>query len=107
LTTRQALSPVMSGTQPISNNRIESDPLAKIIVNMLNAMQADYGQTFIKQFGDAEVLKNYKRRLYQKLGGLPINAIIEGYELCTELNKKFCPHGTGNSSKRPGDGKTQ
>lgn len=86
----QTLSPVMNGTQPTSD-RIESDPLAKTIVSMLNAMEADYGQTFTKQFRDVEVLKNYKRRLYQKLRGLPINAIIDGYELCTELNKKFCP----------------
>jgi len=80
----------MNGIAPTSD-RIESDPLAKTIVGMINAMEADYGQTFIKQFRDAEVLKNYKRRLYQKLGGLPINAIIDGYELCTEKNKKFCP----------------
>jgi hypothetical protein len=80
----------MNGIAPTSN-RIESDPLAKTIVSMINAMEADYGQTFIKQFRDTEILKNYKRRLYQKLGGLPINVIIEGYELCTEQNKKFCP----------------
>lgn len=80
----------MNGIAPISD-RIESDPLAKIIVNMINAMEADYGQTFIKQFRDAEVLKNYKRRLYQKLKGLPIEAIIDGYELCAERNTKFCP----------------
>lgn len=74
-----------------TSERIESDPLAKIIVSMLNAMQADYGQIFTKQFNDVDVLKNYKRRLYQKLRGLPIDAIIDGYELCTEQNKKFCP----------------
>lgn len=74
-----------------TSERIETDPLAKIIVSMLNAMQADYGQIFTRQFNDVDVLKNYKRRLYQKLRGLPIDAIIDGYELCTEQNKKFCP----------------
>jgi hypothetical protein len=80
----------MNGTAQISE-RIESDPLAKTIVSMINAMEADYGQTFIKQFRDAEVLKNYKRRLYQKLKGLPIEAVVNGYELCAERNTKFCP----------------
>ncbi|MGZ8173620.1 MULTISPECIES: hypothetical protein [Methylobacter] len=80
----------MNGIAPTSD-RIESDPLAKTIVSMINAMEADYGQTFIKQFRDAEVLKNYKRRLYQKLKGLPIDAIVDGYELCAERNTKFCP----------------
>lgn len=74
-----------------TSERIETDPLAKIIVSMLNAMQADYGQIFTKQFNDVDVLKNYKRRLYQKLRGLPIDAIVDGYELCAEQNKKFCP----------------
>ncbi|MDO9271370.1 MAG: hypothetical protein Q7T96_19885 [Methylobacter sp.] len=80
----------MNGIAPTSD-RIESDPLAKTIVSMINAMEADYGQTFIKQFRDAEVLKNYKRRLYQKLKDLPIDAIVNGYELCAERNTKFCP----------------
>lgn len=80
----------MNGIAPTSD-RIQSDPLAKTIVGMINAMEADYGQTFIKQFRDAEVLKNYKRRLYQKLFKFPVEAIIEGYELCTERNRKFCP----------------
>jgi hypothetical protein len=74
-----------------TSDRIESDPLAKTIVSMINAMQADYGQVFTKQFSDSEILKNYKRRLYQKLKGLPIESIIDGYELCVDQNLKFCP----------------
>jgi len=82
----------MSGTVQTSNQqRIESDPLASTIVSMINAMQADYGQVFTKQFSDSEILKNYKRRLYQKLKGLPIDAIVDGYELSAEASKKFCP----------------
>jgi hypothetical protein len=80
----------MNGIAPISE-RIESDPLAKTIVSMINAMQADYGQVFTKQFSDPEILKNYKRRLYQKLKGLPIESIIDGYELCVDQNLTFCP----------------
>ncbi len=82
----------MNGTvQTSDQQRIESDPLASTIVSMVNAMQADYGQIFTKQFSDSEILKNYKRRLYQKLKGLPIDAIVDGYELSAENNKRFCP----------------
>jgi len=86
----QTLSPVMNGIAQTSN-RIESDPLAKTIVDMINAMQSDYGQVFTKQFSDPEILKNYKRRLYQKLKGFPYKSIIDGYELCVDQNLKFCP----------------
>jgi hypothetical protein len=82
----------MNGTAQIfEKHQAENDPLEKVIVQMINAMQADYGQVFTKQFIDAEVLRNYKRRLYQKLRGLPVEAIIEGYELCVSQNLKFCP----------------
>jgi hypothetical protein len=71
--------------------RIESDPLAKTIVSIMNAMAADYGRIFTKQFHDQEAITFFKRRLYQKLKGLEIEAIIEGYELCIGRNTKFCP----------------
>jgi len=58
---------------------------------MINAMKADYGRIFTKQFFDEETLTNFKRRLYQKLKGLEIEAVVEGYELCIERNTKFCP----------------
>lgn len=79
------------GTRQISDQRIEADPLAKTIVSMINAMKADYGRIFTKQFFDEETLTNFKRRLYQKLKGLEIEAVVEGYELCIERNTKFCP----------------
>jgi len=80
----------MNGIAPTSN-RIESDPLKKTIVNMIRAMRSDYGQVFIKQFQGEEVLTDFKQRLYQKLNGLPIDAIVDGYELCAERNTRFCP----------------
>lgn len=87
----QILSQEKNGTQQTSNEKIESNPLAKTIVSMINAMQADYGLVFTKQFSDPEILRNFKQRLYQKLKGLPLDAIIDGYELCTSQSKKFCP----------------
>lgn len=81
----------MNGIALTSDDRIQHDPLAQIIVSLINAMRADYGQVFVKQFSDDEVLKNFKRRLYQKLRGLPIDTIIAGYESCTERNLKFVP----------------
>jgi len=74
-----------------TSNRIESDPLKKTIVNMIRAMRSDYGQVFIKQFQSEEALTDFKQRLYQKLNGLPIDAIVDGYELCAERNTRFCP----------------
>ncbi len=90
-TTAMEISQKNNGTPLTSNERIKSDPLAKTIVSMINAMSADYGRVFSKQFPDAETLKNFKRRLYQKLKGLDLEVIIEGYELCIERNTKFCP----------------
>jgi hypothetical protein len=72
-------------------DRIESDPLAKTIVEMIEAMKADYGMIFKKQFEVEDELKQYKRRLYKKLQGTPISAIIEGYELFVDKRLKFCP----------------
>lgn len=93
---RKVESQEKSGIALTSDERINADPLAKTIVSMISAMEADYGAVFSRQFNDPndtqhEVLKNFKRRLYQKLRGLPLNAIIDGYELCTSNNTKFCP----------------
>lgn len=71
--------------------RISADPLAKTIVSIMSAMRADFGRIFTKQFGDEEMITLFKRRLYQKLKGIDLEAIIEGYELCIERNTKFCP----------------
>jgi hypothetical protein len=90
-TTATAISQKKNGTPMISNERIEPDLLAKTIVSMINAMSADYGRVFSKQFPDVDTLTNYKRRLYQKLKGLDLDAIVDGYELCIKRNTKFCP----------------
>lgn len=81
----------MTLTSEQREQRIESDPLAKTIVSIMSAMRADYGRIFTKQFGSDEEITLFKRRLYQKLGGLSLEAIVEGYELCIEKNTKFCP----------------
>lgn len=81
----------MSGTLQNSEERIKNDPLAKTIISIMSAMRADYGRVFTKQFSDEEVITLFKRRLYQKLKGLSIDAIVEGYERCIERNTKFCP----------------
>lgn len=80
----------MSGIAPTSN-QFEHDPLAKMVIHVINAMQADFGRLFTKQFDDPEVLKNYKRRLYAKLKGFPLNAIVSGYENHVETNTKYIP----------------
>lgn len=75
----------------VKAQRIESDQLAKTIVSIMNAMAADYGRIFTKQFNDKEAITFFKRRLYQKLKGIDIEAIVEGYEICIGRNTKFCP----------------
>ena len=81
----------ISTTTAAQEQRIKADPLATTIVHIMSAMRADYGRVFVKQFEDEEIITLFKRRLYQKLKGLDIEAIVEGYELCTERNVKFCP----------------
>ncbi|MDE3023151.1 MAG: hypothetical protein KGI54_15095 [Pseudomonadota bacterium] len=61
------------------------------IVEMVKAMQADFGRTFQNQFHDPEVLAEFKNRLLTKLRGYPPGAIISGYEQCVDRNPKFCP----------------
>lgn len=80
----------MNGIAPTSN-QFDHDPLAKMVVHIINAMQADFGRLFTMQFDDPEVLKNYKRRLYAKLKGFPLNAIVSGYENHVEKNTKYIP----------------
>lgn len=86
------MSAVLSTITP--DERINADPLAKTIVSIMNAMRADYGRIFTKQFGGEdgkEIITLFKRRLYQKLKGIDIEAIVEGYEICIGRNTKFCP----------------
>lgn len=86
------MSAVLASITP--DERINADPLARTIVSIMNAMRADYGRIFTKQFGGedgAEIITLFKRRLYQKLKGIEIEAIVEGYELCIGRTTKFCP----------------
>jgi hypothetical protein len=75
-----------NGGQPIS------DPLAECIVGLINAMRSDFGPKFKSQFErEIDTLKQYKRRLYQKLRGKPINAIVDGYEEFVCSNPEWPP----------------
>ena len=76
---------------PLSD-RVKSDPLAMAIVHMMRAMASDYGAMFTKQFPTEESAKEFKQRLYKKLGGIEITSIYEGYELAVQASPKFCPN---------------
>ena len=78
-------------TDEEKKQRIESDPLAKTIISVMNAMKADYGRIYAKQFDSDEAITFFKRRLYQKLKDIEIEAIVEGYEICIGRNTHFCP----------------
>jgi len=74
-----------SGDQPIS------DPLQKLIISLIDAMRADFGVAFQKQFSDPENLRQYKRRLYQKLRERDHRDVLDGYEVYVDSAPKFPP----------------
>jgi len=76
ISNRQTANPI--GEAPTFDN----NALKKVIVDLVDVMKTDFGQTFKKQFTDDESLTNYKRRLYQKLDKEKYTAelITAGYE---------------------------
>lgn len=68
-----------TGIQQTSN-----DLLKNCILNLVNAMKADFGKKFEARFPNTdegnEDLRQYKRRLYAKLRDREICDIIDGYE---------------------------
>jgi hypothetical protein len=80
-------------TSTHSNFENESKPesVKQTIVEMVKAMQADYGRAFTNQFSDPNVLADYKNRLLTKIRGFPVSAIIAGYEIASSASPKFCP----------------
>jgi hypothetical protein len=71
--------------------KVNNDPLAKVIVSMVDAMRADYGDNFKRTFTDKEQLTQLKRRLYSKLKGLDLADIMDGYDKITSEKKSFLP----------------
>jgi hypothetical protein len=71
--------------------RIKSDPLAQVILQITHAMKIDFGAQYKKQFQTDEDLRQYKRRLYIKLIDSSVSDIIDGYEAYIEAGKVFCP----------------
>lgn len=74
-----------------AESSIANDPLAMVIQSITLSMQADYGATFKRTFASDKDIRNLKRRLYAKLRDLPIDCIIDGYEMCVSASTKFCP----------------
>lgn len=72
-------------------DRVNSDPLAKTIVSMVDAMRTDYGDKFTRTFADKEQLTQLKRRLYEKLKGLDVADIMDGYDMVITEKKSFVP----------------
>jgi len=74
------------------SERIKNDQLAMVIVSIIKAMKADYGSQYLRDFPTEESVILFKRRLYQKLNGLSVAAIIDGYETAATESPKFCPN---------------
>jgi hypothetical protein len=68
-----------------------SDPLAKAVSMISDAMQTDYAAQFRQNYPGAEDIRQLKRRLYAKLRGIPEKSIFDGYERCTEAKPNFMP----------------
>jgi len=73
------------------DERIKSDPLACVIVEITAAMKADFGRQYAAQFKSNDDLQLYKRRLYTKLREFEINDIADGYEKYIDSGNTFCP----------------
>jgi hypothetical protein len=70
---------------------LNSDPLARAISMVVNAMQTDFASQFRQSYPYAEDIKQLKRRLYSKLREIPEKAVYRGYERCIELKPSFLP----------------
>ncbi len=68
-----------------------SDALVNCINSMIDAMKADFGHKFKSQFGHAEELRLYKRRLYQMLRGRDIKHITDAYNGYALSGKEWPP----------------
>lgn len=74
-----------------NQDRINSDPLAKIIAEICLVMKTDFGRQYASQFKTDDDLRLYKRRLYTKLHGFDVGDIADAYELFVDSGKTFCP----------------
>lgn len=79
--------------QPLRTSEVStsSDPLAQCILSMISAMQSDFGHRYTSQYADPEQLRQYKRRLYQKLKGFEIPDIVDGYEIYLKTKSEWPP----------------
>ena len=70
---------------------VQDDPLKKAVIQLVNAMAADFGDRYKQAFKDDEQVLQLKRRLYSKLKGLHIGDIYDGYEMLVEKKPSFVP----------------
>ena len=73
------------------SNQTQNDPLKNAVIQLVNAMAADFGDRYKQAFKDDEQVLQLKRRLYAKLKGLHIGDIYDGYELLVEQKPSFVP----------------
>lgn len=72
-------------------DKIKNDPLAQIILSIIESMRKDFVKNFESIYSADEDLRHYKRRLYDKLRGFPPEDIADGYELFFDQSRGFCP----------------
>lgn len=74
-----------------TSDRQKNDPLAMAVLSLVDAMRADFGSRFTRDFADNDQLTQLKRRLYGKLRGYSPGAILDGYETLVGLRPQFVP----------------
>lgn len=75
----------------ISNARVENDPLAQTIQHLVDAMKTDFGDKFLRAYGNPEDLRQLKRRLYAQMRGFTPSAIVDAYEALIAFKREFLP----------------
>lgn len=73
------------------SNVQELNPRQRLIVELTKCMKADFLNVFSKSFKTSDDLRDYRRRLYQKVKGFELCDIEDGYETYIESKPKFCP----------------
>lgn len=71
---------------------IDNLELKKLIKGLCEAMKADFGNQYSKQFANDRELAQYQRRVYQKFDGSNIADLADGYEDYVNSHHSFPPN---------------
>lgn len=73
------------------SERIKTDKHAQSVVAIVDALQIDFGDKFLRAYNSEEQVRQLKRRLYKSLENFTESDITLGYEKCVKDNPRFVP----------------